>query len=244
MFLESPYDYERFYAIHSEIMRSSKVYTLNLLPRENHLKVLDIGCGTGINSLIIRDLGHEVVGLELSKAALRAYLDKGFEGLNADIETNLPFLDDVFDLIFASEVIEHIFNFELLLNEAFRVLKPGGILILSTPNSYFWVYRILYFFGKTAKELQHPDHVQFFNKKKLSNYIKSAGFRKFSVSGRHMYMLFGDRIGRFIKILFPKLNIEKEFRVRTGKYFWHINKYASKASGWWADTLIIKAEKA
>ncbi len=62
----------------------------------------------------------------------------------------------------SSEVIEHLRDPSVCSTRASeRILKPGGRFVLSTPNSAFWIYRILGLFGKTVADLQHPTTVAF-----------------------------------------------------------------------------------
>ena len=65
------------------------------------------------------------------------------------------------------EVIEHLKKPEWTLSEVRRVLAPQGVIILSTPNSYFWLFYFLTFFGKffgkKMADFQNPDHKHFFS---------------------------------------------------------------------------------
>lgn len=233
----------RFYSLQREIDRSSKRYSLEMIPQGRTLKVLDIGCATGLNSNSIKKFGHKVIGIEYSNVALREYSNKGYNCIQANIAVNLPFLENVFDVVFASEVIEHIYDTDLLLEEAYRVLKSGGVIILSTPNSSFWVYKLLFVIGKTVNDLQHPGHVRFFTKELIKKHFISAGFQNIAISGRHMYLILGDKIVNLLNSVSTRFGFEKEFRIRTGKHFYHKSRFAVKASRFWADTFIITAEK-
>ena len=98
--------------------------------------VLDAGCGTGYGSAEFPATAS-VAAMDLSADAVR-YAREHFgaphiQFLQAACET-LPFADNSFDLITAFEVIEHLERWPRLLTEARRVLKAGGILLVSTPN--------------------------------------------------------------------------------------------------------------
>jgi SAM-dependent methyltransferase len=60
-------------------------------------------------------------------------------------------------------VIEHLHEPRSVMNELKRVTKQGGTLILTTPNSYAWLFRFAALFGLTPKRLQRKDHLQFFD---------------------------------------------------------------------------------
>jgi 2-polyprenyl-3-methyl-5-hydroxy-6-metoxy-1,4-benzoquinol methylase len=80
------------------------------------------------------------------------------------------------DVVLCSEVIEHMTSPEILAGEMARVLKPGGLLVLSTPNSAFWLYRVLGLLCYTVSELQHPKHFQFFLRRSLLTILRYVGF--------------------------------------------------------------------
>jgi SAM-dependent methyltransferase len=103
-------------------------------------KVLDAGCGTGYGTAMLAG-ALSAVGVDLSGEAIAhavsAYTSPGVRFLQASCES-LPFADNSFDLITAFEVIEHLRRWQDLLDEARRVLRPGGILLVSTPNKAWY----------------------------------------------------------------------------------------------------------
>ncbi|HEX5712640.1 MAG TPA: class I SAM-dependent methyltransferase, partial [Solirubrobacterales bacterium] len=100
-------------------------------------KVLDGACGMAYGSAILAGAGaSEVVGVDLdaevvAKVSAAAKPNTRFEV--ADMR-KLPFGDDEFDLVVSFETIEHVEDPETVLDELARVLKPGGLLVVSTPN--------------------------------------------------------------------------------------------------------------
>jgi SAM-dependent methyltransferase len=234
--------YENKYRDGIERPRSSKVFTLDCVPAEGNLVVLDIGCGTGENSRAIVAKGHRVCGVDISENAIVKYRAHGFDGRAMDIERGLDFPDASFDLLFCSEVIEHLAAPERLASEAFRVLVPGGKLILSTPNSAFWIYRVVALLGRTLSEVQHPKHLQFFSRRSLNKLLKGAGFCIDQEFGRNMYVLLPD-LAAGLGNLPAWLGFQKEERFRTKSYFWHWSHRSSVWNTLWADTLICVMSK-
>ncbi len=227
-----------------EFPRSSKDYTMKQIPQDAVLKILDVGCGTGLNSdYLSHKLKHNLIGIDISYVSLIKYHKKRMCGLQCDVNRGLPFRSSSFDLVFGSEVMEHLYDTSLFLTESLRVLKPGGIILLSVPNSAFWVYRLLGLAGMTVSEIQHPGHIRFFTKRSLLEYIRQSGFILPVISGRNMYILIGDSIGKYIQSVLIKFGFYKEYRFQTGKYFWHRSNYVLRSSGFWTDTLILKAKK-
>jgi ubiquinone/menaquinone biosynthesis C-methylase UbiE len=102
------------------------------------LKVLDAGCGTGYGLRILKEAGAaQTVGVDVSADAVaqasEAMSDEHIEVLQADLK-ELPFSDGEFDLIVCFEVIEHVPEREVILDELARVLAADGVLCISTPN--------------------------------------------------------------------------------------------------------------
>ena len=226
-----------------EIDRTSKEYTRAKVPGDGGLKILDIGCGTGVNASHFAAMGHDVFGVDISRVAVEKFIEMGFQGCQCDVTQRIPVDDNQFDLVYASEIIEHVVDFEALLKEALRVLKPGGRLILSTINSTFWPFRLAALFGRTVSEIQHPGHVRFFSARSLGRAIESAGFEDVRVSARHMYLILAGSLFERLEKSLAVLKFKKEIRFKTMRPFWHWSRYAEKASGLWADTLIVTAVK-
>jgi 2-polyprenyl-3-methyl-5-hydroxy-6-metoxy-1,4-benzoquinol methylase len=97
------------------------------------LSVLDVGCGNGAICSPIRKMGHSVTCVELANVAPLTRRC-GVESVVGGDAENLAFAGEGFDLVLASEVVEHLWSPRNFFVEAFRVLKPGGYLILSTPE--------------------------------------------------------------------------------------------------------------
>ncbi|MDP2895351.1 MAG: class I SAM-dependent methyltransferase [bacterium] len=153
-------------------------------PSLNGELAVDLGCGTGEFTLFLSDLGFDAVGVDVSQRALaeaRArHPQLRFEIIN---DERLPLSDSSVDLIWSSEVIEHVFDVMGWLAEANRSLKPGGIMVLTTPyHGFFKMLAVLLTsFG------QHFDprgsHIRFFDKKSLLRCLNAAGFQPCTRSG-------------------------------------------------------------
>ena len=100
-------------------------------------KILDVGCGDGNFSVVLREACHakEVHGLEVTSTGVESAKKNGVLAVQLDLDrSNFPYPENLFDAVFAGEVIEHLYDPDRFLGEIFRVLKPGGILVLTTPN--------------------------------------------------------------------------------------------------------------
>jgi len=99
--------------------------------------VLDAGCGAAHGVYLLASECHAVIGIDISVAALtcarRYHSRDNIEFLAQDV-TNLGFRNETFDVVVSFEVIEHLRNYRAYLHEIRRVLKDGGMLVISTPN--------------------------------------------------------------------------------------------------------------
>lgn len=102
------------------------------LPNANGIKVADLPCGAGAFSARLGKAGFDVRAVDL-EAVEPFYYDKN-KRLLADANLPLPFADGELDAMISIEGIEHLENPSLFVRECARVIKPGGLVFLSTPN--------------------------------------------------------------------------------------------------------------
>ena len=150
-----------------------------LLPGE---RVLDVGCGEGrhvINAYLHGDV--TAIGIDLNPADLRIAQQrftpfsqpdnpqKHFALQVADA-TRLPFADHSFDKIICSEVLEHIHDYEAVLREMRRVLKPKGLLAISVPR--YWPERICWQLSRAYHEVE-GGHIRIFKAAHLRRVVET-----------------------------------------------------------------------
>jgi len=96
--------------------------------------ILDIGTSTGTNLRMLRELGfNNVVGVDLSEEAIRWCAEKKLGNVKKGNVYSIPSESDFFRLILATDIIEHVEDDVLALNEILRVMKPGGYGIITVP---------------------------------------------------------------------------------------------------------------
>lgn len=111
-------------------------------------RILDIGCGDGSFSVRLKNYSQEVYGLDIAKQAVKIAQKKGIKAYQLDVENQkLPFKANFFEALYCGEILEHLFNPDYLLDEVHRVLKPGGLLVVTTPNLSWWLNRLVLLFG-------------------------------------------------------------------------------------------------
>lgn len=133
--------------------------------------LLDVGCGDGFYLGVMRTLGWDVRGLEPDAAAVSVARARGFEVVEGALEeVALP--ADAYDAITMSHVIEHVVEPLRALESARRALKPGGVLLLATPNSESRGHSR---FGASWYHLDPPRHLHLFNVRNLEACVTRAG---------------------------------------------------------------------
>lgn len=203
-----------FYEIPTVPVRSGQLRTRRLL----HIlagilrdapapqRILDVGCGDGMCTRLTADLaadlspdrslGHTVVGVDWAAAPLSEARRRGLTLVRGSLGGGLPFASRSVDIVILSEVIEHLVDTDGALAELHRVLRPGGHLILSTPNLAAWFNRGLLLFGvqpvfsevSLRKVYGRPGsvvagHLHLFTKRALGDFLADAGFRDIRFSG-------------------------------------------------------------
>lgn len=103
------------------------------------LQVADVGCGAGTQCMLWAKLGHQVYGIDINQRlialAQERAADKGMRiTFTVGSATDLPWPDQSMNVCLVPELLEHVADWKSCLNECARILKPGGILFLTTTN--------------------------------------------------------------------------------------------------------------
>jgi len=104
--------------------------------------LLEVGCGRGDFLLTFHDMGLRCAGVDVEGRSNE--LLPGLDVRQCDVSKELlPFGDDTFDVVYHKSLIEHLYSPENLMEETYRVLKPGGVTIILTPD---WVSQMKVFY--------------------------------------------------------------------------------------------------
>lgn len=170
--------------------------------------------------------------LDIGSGHLSSHIGRG--DVNIDIERpwvkpenfvqadgyNLPFPDDLFDKTLLYDIIEHVDNPMKLMKEAFRVLKPNGTVLITTPNAWHWrkIFRVIR--GKRII-LGDTGHISTWTMAEIENLLINVGFENIVTDfitlplirahGRH------HNLDRFVENLLPKPIGMQSIRVRAIK---------------------------
>jgi len=109
---------------------------LSLLEKDPNAKLLDCGCNDGEFTMRVAEtIGTDrIYGIDTMSERVDKARARGIEVYQGDLNRELPYENESFDVVHANQVIEHLHNTDILIKEAYRVLKTGGYLVISTPN--------------------------------------------------------------------------------------------------------------
>ncbi len=142
-------------------------------------KLLDVGCSYGFFLEVARERGWQVEGVEPSPVASRyARKDSGLEVFNGSLEA-ARFPAQSFDVVTIRHVLEHIPDAGATLDEAWRILKPGGLLLVAVPNLESLNYRLN---GQHWWWIDPPTHWWYFNRRTLIRLLFRHHFHARHVS--------------------------------------------------------------
>jgi 2-polyprenyl-6-hydroxyphenyl methylase/3-demethylubiquinone-9 3-methyltransferase len=144
--------------------------------------VLDLGCGNGSFSAVLQSQGFEVVGCDASESgiAFARQAHPGIEFFEHNVSESMPPLHaGPYDAVVSLEVVEHLMQPRQLVDGAHMALRPGGVLVISTPFHGYWknlAIALLNRFDEHWHPLRDFGHVKFFSRKTLTRLLTEAGF--------------------------------------------------------------------
>jgi SAM-dependent methyltransferase len=140
------------YGLHSDIFAIARPFM------NEGMHILDFGCGEGAFSQRLIDAGMIVDGCDINTDQIKAKVNR-----KITLDLNKPYIldsvTDKYDMVLAIEIIEHIENPWKYLNDCLSVLKPGGIIVLSTPNISNFISRLRFLMRGTLLAYEKPDLV-------------------------------------------------------------------------------------
>lgn len=171
----SLYGYEDYLKDEEEILKTFARRLDTIEKYSNRGKLLDVGCGLGFFLKLASERGWKVNGVEISKLAAdfvkKRHKLPVFNGTLAQAN----FKKGYFDAITLFDVIEHIPDPKSMLLQANELLKPNGLLAVTTPNIGSLSARIL---GTRWEEVKRVrEHIYFFSEKTLKSMLRSAGYK-------------------------------------------------------------------
>jgi len=165
-------------------------------------KILDVGCATGFFLELAKSKGWEVYGTEISKFAVKHAKDKlNLKNVFYGDLKKIKFKENMFDVVTMFDVIEHLRDPKSTLRYTHKLLKKGGLIAVTTPDSGSLVSKLL---GRRWEEFRRArEHTYFFSRKTLSDMLKKTGFEILKIESAGRYFSLKSAVGRG-KIYFKK----------------------------------------
>jgi 2-polyprenyl-3-methyl-5-hydroxy-6-metoxy-1,4-benzoquinol methylase len=153
-------------------------------------RVIDLGCGNGHVTGRLAALGYDAMGLDVSEDGIRvareAHPDLRFEVASVYDEGFEATLGGPVDAVVALEVVEHLFYPKRLFEQSRRVLRDGGLLVVSTPYHGYWKNLALSLVDGWDRHFSvdwDGGHIKFFSARSLGRMAEAAGFRRLEFTG-------------------------------------------------------------
>ncbi len=146
------------------------------------LKLLDIGCDNGLLSARLKRLGYGVYGLDIRRKEVAMARKLGIRAVLGNAEKKFPFHGNYFDAVLAADIIEHLYDTDFFIGEARRVLKSGGVFVVTTPNLASLSNRIRLLLGKlpVGSEIRlgrdMAGHIRNYTFPELEGQLRQHGF--------------------------------------------------------------------
>jgi ubiquinone/menaquinone biosynthesis C-methylase UbiE len=145
--------------------------------------VLEVGCGDGSFTTDLADKFSSVTGIDISASQIadnQARLPK-ITFRQHDVSQRFPFADGTFEVVWCSEVLEHLFDPAFALREMQRVLKPGGRLLVTVPYHGRLKNILIALFNWDEHFVPSNPHIRFYSNRSLSRIVAAAGLRSIRI---------------------------------------------------------------
>jgi len=187
------------------------------IPWDRKIKILDVGCGDGsfFDSILEYRTNLDCHGTDISRKQCKIATSKGYNIKQSDVSQGLDYQDNTFDIVISTEVIEHIFNTDRFLTELKRVVKPKGLVIITTPNIANLGNRIrLLLFGQRPSCIDFcsrqgtSGHIRAFDIYDMQELFNNNGLKIIKLMGREFYLPFkltDSKVANYICKLMPNI---------------------------------------
>jgi 2-polyprenyl-3-methyl-5-hydroxy-6-metoxy-1,4-benzoquinol methylase len=136
--------------------------------------LLDVGCGGALFGRLLREMGYRVFGLDFSHQAASVGWRQNGVPVVTGIFSDAPFARESFAAITMFHVLEHLYDPSSYIQTAWRLLKPGGRLVVQVPNASSWQFLLL---GEHWNGLDVPRHLINFRSADIQTLIENSNFK-------------------------------------------------------------------
>ncbi len=191
-------------------------------------KILEVGCSDGSFINFLKKDGFSVYGMDISKKAVEKASCLNLNVIQGDAEQGIKFPDNFFNIVIASEVIEHLYDTDYFLQELYRVTKDRGYLFLSTPNLVSIKNRLRILFGLYPNYSEYrvgpgmAGHIRSYTPRTLKKQLTLNGWQVLQITSPNFLCPMTKNVPVLIK----------KIAIKLGDIFFNIGSH-----------IIIKAEK-
>jgi len=160
--------------------------------------VADLGAGGGQACALLARHGLHPIACDIVPDARRAARDLGLPAIGLDAGGGLPFRSGALAGILAGEIIEHLFDPERLLRECHRVLRPGGMLVVTTPNLAGLQDRLRFLVGRAPRQVNPFHEYLYLHIRPFTHQLLADGMRRAGLAPRGLasnYVVWRTRFG-------------------------------------------------
>jgi 2-polyprenyl-3-methyl-5-hydroxy-6-metoxy-1,4-benzoquinol methylase len=165
-------------------------------------RLLDVGCAIGSMLQEAKAAGWDPVGVETSEFAANYAAEHSGCPVYAGTLQKAAFPSESFDVVTLMDVIEHVPYPVDLIDEIYRVLRPGGVVFLVTPNFSSFFVRL---YGPTAYGVWPDQHIVYFQPSTVERLLRNVGFMKITTGSKDFY---GDNLRRLLHREGSTANVE------------------------------------
>jgi len=152
------------------------------------IRFLDIGASSGYMVQAASEAGVQAEGIEPSASGVAAARERGITLMLGTAE-NLPYADNTFDIVHSHHVFEHVADPMKAAQEAYRVLKPGGLVLIEVPNQFgnirFWRDVLFNRVHQRKRDIRSIHHLSFFSRKAMHKLLSQAGFSSIHILSKY-----------------------------------------------------------
>lgn len=147
---------------------------------DHEIRLLDVGCSTGFFLFVADQMGFVAEGVEPAPLAAQAACAAGLR-VHQGLLEDLSLSGNTFDAVTLFEVVEHVKHPLPLLKECYRIIKPGGLLVIGTGNTASWTASVMNADWEYFHIAKHGGHISFFNPVSINRLAERTGFRVVSL---------------------------------------------------------------
>jgi ubiquinone/menaquinone biosynthesis C-methylase UbiE len=162
--------------------------------KQKNTDLLDLGCGSGEITQKYKELGFNTSGVDFSEVAVKIACEKGLACKVADLDERIPFDDHSYDVVTASDVLEHVFDPIHVLSEVNRVLKIEGTFYATIPYDLNIKIRLRTLMGQSYQENVYKKFGQFKHHSFFSERLMRYMYEKSGLKIKYVYYLINSKL--------------------------------------------------